>query len=469
MSRTAWSGLAVVLLAIFGSACSETQYRAETQIGPDGRVRRAIYQPESATPAEALDAKLWQGTTWAPRILREKWRGPIAALPRAERSKDNGYFAAWGEFASVAELPRAYVHEAPPGLPDGALVVRYVRQDRGLVVTHSWEETLTDVVTFQGARVARQELADLVIPLGQKMLDRALGDEYDTSALAAWSQDSGRAWFYEFVDIMAAQRGPGQMSSDEMALAFAPSAARHGLEIVGADGKLLASKERDDRILAFAMKLLREKIRLRDGKAIPEAKVKEILQAVLPSAPEEPGSEESLAATRKIYEDAAKAVLNEEFGSEEKFEARFDALETRITGLYNGFLFGDHSEFTYSLELPGRIVETNGTLLSDQQVRWQFDAHRAYPSGYAMTCYSLELRPELEAALLGRLVLTDTAAVLRYLELLNEDVHQALVASLAAKSLAPFHAARARSELPPETRDAFDAMAELLKLPEPPR
>jgi len=120
----------VVALGLLVSGCTD-HYRAETRVAPDGRVSRAIYQPEKVTPVDAQKPELWTKLTWAHQISRDEWRAAsIAALPIVDREEPRPeiepepgavgtdrqalepkegelrpYFAAWGEFASVAELP----------------------------------------------------------------------------------------------------------------------------------------------------------------------------------------------------------------------------------------------------------------------------------------------------------------------------------------------------------------------------
>jgi hypothetical protein len=454
---------AAAAAALVTSGCQPKLYRAETVLKADGSVSRAIYQPIEATPHDAQQPGAWSGSTYAARIPHQQWRGDIAALPPAERSEQNNYFAAWGQFDSPDAMPRAFVKTAPEGLADGKLVVDYQRDDYGLVVEYRWKETLTDIVAIDDMHQAREELADLLIPLGQKILERALGDEYDTSGLAEWFQQQGKPWFYEATDVVFATGARGDFSEETLVRALAPVCARHGLVLTEASGQLVEGEAAEGVIAAFAKQTLRDHLRRRDGREVPGQVIDEIVQfAGIEARPE--NSDEQLGR----YDEAAETVIAEQFGGMEKLEAAATPLVARLLGLYAGELFGFPHHFQYTLETPGPIVKTNGTLVSDRQVRWTFEGVEAYPFGYTMECESLAVQSELETQLLGRPALTTRAAMVDYLELVRSDetLRQAIVACAAEKSLAPFYKARNELGWLSESKESFDAMRRLLGLPD---
>lgn len=454
---------AIAAAALVTSGCQPKIYRAETVLNADGSVSRAIYQPVEATPDDARQPGVWAGSTYADRIPHEKWSGEIAALPPAERSEENDYFAAWGKFDSPDAIPQAYVKKAPEGLPEGKLVIDYQREDYGLVAVYHWRETLTDIVTLDDMHRAREEFADLMIPLGQKMLERALGDEYDTTKLAEWFDKQGRPWFYEITDVVFTESAHGGLSEEKLLVALAPVCARHGLVLTDESGELLEGESSDEVLTRFAKQVLRDHLQRRDGKQVSDKEIEKILQwAGLDGRPE--NSDEEF----RPYDEAANAVLVEAFGSGEKFEATVKPLITRMLGLYAGDLFADPHHFQYTLETPGTIVKTNGTLISDRQVRWTFAGTEAYPFGYAMECESLVAQTDLETQLLGQSVLKTREALVDYLELVrgDETLRKALAACVAEKSMAPFYKARKELGWFSQSKDAFDGMQRLLGLPD---
>jgi hypothetical protein len=467
--RSGSSHVLVFVLAVLAAAgCDPDQFWAETKVASDGRVTRAIYQLAKNTPSEALDAKQWRAVTWAKRMARMAWGDRIDALPIVAKDKELDYFAAWGEFESVRRLPRTYVRESARGLPQGELVLDYDRNDLGLVVEHEWQETLTEIVSVHGVHAAREEIVDRVIPFMEELLARLLGDEYDTSALAEWGRETGRAWFYDYTDLLFANHAFADMNEEEETRALAPVWARHGFVITDDSGRSIESAEYNARFTAFAAKLMREKIRRRDGRPVDQAKLDELAlwafgKGWWGSYDSDADDNESFADYNKVAEVLAREV----FGSEDKFVELFMTYRVRLMGIY-GSDWGARPEFDYSLELPGRIVETNGVVVSESETRWSFSGWQAYPSGYTMRGRSLEPRSDRQVALLGRAVLADARSVVRYVDLMRADgkLSAAVQECIEKNSLEPFRSARAEPDLSAYARQQFDAMAKLLGLPE---
>jgi hypothetical protein len=394
--------------------------------------------------------------------------GAIAAayVPPAERNKDRSYFAAWGEFKSPGAIPSAYVKQAPKGLPEGKLVIEYRQEDLGLIVVYRWQETLTDVVTIDDMHRAREELADLVIPLTQNILERALGEEYDATRLVDWLHQTGRPWFFEITDVVVAGAARGEKAQQRTLLALARVCGRHGLVLVDPAGELFDAAETQAAVARFATKVLRDNLRRRDGTAAPEETIEEILQwAGLKERPE--NSEEQF----RKYDEAVKAALAEAYGGQDQLGELLKPLLTRILGLYVSELFGSPREFVYTLAVPGTIVETNGTIVDDARVRWTFSGGDAYPFGYAMECESLAAQGELEGKLLGRRVLKTRERMLDYVELMRaeEPLRRVMAACVAAKSMAPYYQARDEAAAASTEEGALEALGKLLELPSAPR
>jgi hypothetical protein len=459
------TALAVVIAALVTLGCEPKLYRAETVLHADGSVERAIYQGVEATTADAQKAGVWNGSTYAGRIEHERWSGSIADLPQADRDERHSYFAAWGKFESPQRMPQAFVRKAPQGLPDGKLIVDYQREDYGLVVEHRFKETLTDIVTIDDMHLARREMADLLIPLAPKILDEALGDKYDTSRLGDWLNQTATPWLFEISDVVFQSGVRRELSEDKLAAALAPVCARRGLVLTDASGKLLDSAAMEDAVETYAAKVLRDTLRRRDGEDVSDEDVARILEWI--GLKERPANGDE---PYRRYNEAVDKVIAEKFGGEEAFESALSPLLTRMLGLYAGELLGSPHDFHYTLQTPGPIVKTNGTLVSDRFVRWTFQGIDAYPFGYAMECESLAAQGELEKALLGRSVLTTREALVKYVDLVRSDpaLRQALLTCAEQKNMAPFYQARDEAPAASAPEKAFDAMGKLLELPKDP-
>src|SRR5262249_26280925 len=141
MSQRTWSA-AALLLAFLPAGCKTVVYRSETVLQPDGKVRRAIYQPADETPDEVRDPEKWRPTTHAPdpqTLDNNGWPASLTELPPHPEDNKHRYFVAWQDFASPKAIPdhvafRSNNEHTP--LPPGKLVRDYGRTDYVFVVEH---------------------------------------------------------------------------------------------------------------------------------------------------------------------------------------------------------------------------------------------------------------------------------------------------------------------------------------------
>ncbi|MBI3837708.1 MAG: hypothetical protein HY288_07215 [Planctomycetia bacterium] len=452
--------------AFFLSGCDPQIYRGQTTLKADGSVSRAVYQPSDGTWDSERNRDVWKRVTYAARIPHERWSGDIAQLPLAVHDEKHPYVAAWGDFESPAKLPPNVVKQGLRGLPDGKLVVEYAREDCVFVVEHRWKETLTDIVTLDDMHRARQELADLLIPLAQKILDEALGDEYQTANPVDWLKGTATPWFFEMTDAvfeMGARKRLSLEEKSEKSLAMlATICERHGLRLRDEAGKLLDGNRFETAVRTYAAQVLRDNLRRRDGEKVPDEVIDELLEWI--------GGPTDTDGRGQRYEQAAEKVVSETFGGNEALAEALVPLVARILGHYWPGLFENCRQFHYTLETPGPIVETNGALLSDHRVRWTFEATDAFPLGYAMECRSLTIQSELEKELLGRSVFENRETVLQFVNLVrsSDALRETLRDCAAAHGMAPLYKARDKSA-PASTADqSFNALIKVLKLPKEP-
>jgi len=458
ISPGGWVLLVALVLAVSG--CKPHLYRAETVLNSDGSIRRAIYQPVATTPEAAIQRENWSGVTYAPRIDDADWRGPIAELPAAERDKTHDYFAAWADFAAPNFMPQTFVKPAPGGLPSGVLAIDYERTDLVFVVEHDWRETLTDVVTLDDMHLARRELADLLLPVAEQTLVEGFGPEYDVSGLVDWLKNTGTPLAFEMADVFFVVRLQGRDSSSEVLVRnLEPVLARRGFKLRDAEGNLLSDEKLEAAIKEFAVGTVRDNVRRKDGKPVPQAKIEELFGSL-----GEPQDEAAEPRQPNPFAEALERAIREKFGSEEEFQEAFAPLAVRILGLYRSEIVGPARRFDYTMQMPGPIVESSGELLADNRTRFRFEAGQAYPAGYVMHCRSLENQTELEKQVFGKQVLDDREKMLRFVEIArgSATVLDALRQCAEEKSVKPLVEARDRTAPGSPDTAAFDAMIGLL-------
>jgi hypothetical protein len=454
-------GLVALALAIAAVGCDT--YRIETVLYPDGSVDRAIYQPEMDTPTDARNAEHWKQVTFAPSpdaSEKEGWSGLIRDLPLREANKDRTYIAAWGHFPSPDQIPDHVEFKAPEGskVPAGKLVRTYKKNDYLFVVEYEWRETLTDVVTLGDMRKAREELADLMLKVGEDIFNEAVGPAYDSAELFKWLRSEGKTMLAEatdacFVQLAARKNRAGQEAlEDELANIL----ERHGLALKK-QGKWLADEAKIKALDDFAVTQIVRGVRVKkDGTQVD----KEMAALWW----EEMTNRTDKKNEQNRFEKAAKKVIDAKYGGEKALDQRLQALQVRVSGLYKNSLIlpaptNGHA-FHNTLTMPGEVVAANGAILSGNRVRWKFAADEAYPLGYEMTCRSLVAQVQNQKDLLKGQPLADRETMLEFIDQVkrNDKLIGALEACRKDKSMAPLY------EVRKENVD-IDRLIKLLKLP----
>ncbi len=413
--------LAAVLLACALAAGCRATYRAETTLHADGRVERAIFQPLTDTPEAVRRPELWEQVTFAPesaRLDEQELAHGIRGLAVKGPDKERPYFAAWGTFKTAGDVPDHFVVHAPErsGLEDSRLARDYVRNDYVFVVEHRWRETLTDAVTQDAMRRARDELGDLLINLAADTFDEAVGANYDAKDLTKWARTEGKAALAELTDFayLHCATNKGLAGDRGLAQGLAAITERYGLVLTDKNGKFLdnddAGKALDEFLVGLITKHVRDK---ENNRPVDEKRARAWVADLM----ERDGDKNKST----LFRPALERVVEAKYGGRDALNARFGVLLARTFGLHwDGFLF-DHHHFDWTLTVPGEVVETNGELLAGNRVRWKFKQRWAYPLGYPMTCRSLAPQPEAQRALLKGQPLEGREALLRFAELVAED------------------------------------------------
>lgn len=462
MRTSKWPSLAVVGILSAGLAGCQMHYRAETVLHSDGSVERAIYQDPAKTPEAAKRPELWEKIVAAPpppQLEKRGWSGSIRQLPGPDSTDGRSYFAAWGRFRSLQDIPEHVIIKADGELPspEGKLERNYVRTDYVFVVEHRWRETLTDIVKFNDMQKARHELADLLTNAGEHVFKEWIGKDYDSTELFKWLRTEGEAWLAEVTDfafIYCAAR-KGTVRDDVFWKEVAAISARYDLTLELPDKAKDEDWERAFRDL-FIRKLC-QYVRRKDGQDVDRATAAGWVDQIMK------GRNEEEPATP--LEKAIDKVLEQDYGGKESFRKRWDMLVYRIGGLHApGFLVG--RSFDYAMAMPGEIVETNGVILSNNRVRWRFDAVEAYPLGYEMACRSLEPHVQAQSELLNGQPLASREQMLEYLSLATQE--KQLVAALhqcrETKQMGPLYEYR-QSVISMGRLPLVDRVLKMLNLP----
>jgi len=405
MSKTRWWRiLAVAFLLAPGGCGSPPLIQVETVIHGDGSCDRTIWQPrDEMLPASALKPAwnaLWKSVDMIAM--------PPELAKNGQPNDEHHYFSARGSFRSAQEIPPHFRHALTQVSDARAseLVRSYQSKDYGFVREHCWRETLTNIVTRDGFLKARDEFLDLALPKVTAGVEQVYGKFYDVTGLDRYIREDGRRFLEEaalvFYDLTARHR-PEEEKYD----ALAELARRSGLDLIDATGKVVASEESQIRLQSFFRHRIALGIRHRDGGRLTEPEI----QAILDQSGNSPFTQ-AWATYWKRYE--------------KEFETRLLPLIMQMTGLYNawfGILGNRPPFFAFDLHLPGRVVESTGTLQGPDHVLWRFSGDHSFPDGYIMKARSIEIDLEGQKRILGHIAITDNEQASLYIAILASDGH----------------------------------------------
>ncbi|MFT5471220.1 MAG: hypothetical protein ACI8UO_006353 [Verrucomicrobiales bacterium] len=433
-------GVALCLL----SSCYEI--RSDTILHPDGSIDRAVSQPRGHTPAEELESPVWNAARYDSETGFER-----LALPVAEHVEEGGEdenqdkkFVAWGRFNSFEDVPDHFVLKTADGTREARLTRRFRHNDYGFVQEYLWEETATEIVTVADMKEARREYAEVWRRLIYAFCEEYFGDDYDCTGIDKWLRNEGDEWHEAFVDLefdnkaRQSRRVLALDFGDDEAhdLAFLALCKRYGLDLAGGDGAIAQSEFFEDALRAFLRETLLNTLRTRDGDEVDPAVLEGLLDGLSGDGIEVAADDEGEAepsATDLAWERATQRV----FDSESLTEDDQKSMEQRLNGIQSG-------TFQFTMTVPGVIVESSGTLLEDNQVRWDFGGAEAFPYGFPMAVRSIAADEDLQRRILSAALLNGREPLLQFAKLAAEDMQlaTALRECVEKGSVAPLTALR---------------------------
>ena len=439
---------ALLALLLFLTGCNQ-YFRADTVLHSDGSVDRATTQP----------ADIKHGSSPAALGIDDDRAERMAAEMKS------------GHYPTVDKIPdHLVIPEADEakelGIEPSRLKRTYDKKDHVFVTTHEWAETLTDIVTWDGMKTAREQIVTELISLAKATADEAFGKEYDFSALELWAKTDLRAWIAETTDFLYVRTlelkasgllDPKLNERDWYAPGVAAICGKHGL-VLTKDGKVVDDPTAGQAWDTYIRDLLTKTIKRRDnGKPIEP----ETVDALMSTGK---GSDEMTAATKRIkerFEAAYEKVCQERYGKDEDaFKNHFMPLAYRVAGChYVDFLMT--RRFNYAMTVPGVVIATNGQIIDDNRVRWQFEARMAWPNGYTMAVTSIEPNADAQKALLGGQPLKSRAEMMKFMELAS-GWESVLEGCGKQKSMKPLYDVRDNDGKRPA---AVKELLQLLKLP----
>jgi hypothetical protein len=398
--------LACVLAALCAGCGNPPSFTVDTVVHPDGSCDRTIVQPRGESlPAKALTPE-WNAR-W--RSVKER-NGPPGSPPSAGSDETQKYFTASGSFRSPRDIPPHYhlADDQFPGAGRSELRRTYERKDYGFVVEHRWSETITDIVNLPGFLEARDKLLDILLPMALRFIAEEFGPGYDLSGLSTFIRRDVRRALEEASLLLydaGVRRRLGrddQTMDPELVVKLAVLSKRIGLDPLDAGGKLISDQEAARRIDEFLRRVILQYVRHRDGSALDRSEA----DAVIARARTDPN------------------FFKTDERQQERLKRFAGPLAVRVMGLYAyplGLLFPWRPRFDFALQLPGELIESNGTVFRNGRTRWKFAGEQIFPDGYQMKARSLVIDRDGQKNTLGRVAIDDEEKALEFVELVGDD------------------------------------------------
>ncbi len=135
------------------------------------------------------------------------------------------------------------------------------------------------------------------------------------------------------------------------------------------------SEEAQRRTRDFWRRVLGQCVKNKDGRALSSAELDTLIQG-------KRADTHSQKATVTVLNAIEKRMKQDKV-----FEKRIRTAVLRVTGVYGPldfpFMTGG-PVYDFVLSLPGELVETNGTRISQGKTRWKFSSIMVFPDGYEM-------------------------------------------------------------------------------------
>ncbi|MDB5392473.1 MAG: hypothetical protein JWM11_8119 [Planctomycetaceae bacterium] len=429
-------GVIFCLTFAFASGCESKVFRSETRLFPDGSVERAISQPLENVPEAARNKDAGWQELFQTRLVNpiETRDVPIRELAKALRGDRREKavvdpkltnFVAWGKFANFGSLPDSFEVKVLDDYRTGRIVRSLDRVELGFVTEWRWKENLVDTFNLTEHRIAREEIIRDSVAIAIASARRAWGSSYDLHELENWLNTEARAAFHESCDLVLEMGFKRQLKQyRKYQIPFFTILQRHGLDLFESPDKPLTDeKQLQSRVEEFLVQTVDRLVKDKEGKPLMRSLVSDMLKT---------WNSDSSTKKQTRLQNACEHILSAQYGGQEKFERLSLERTARLVGCYlPSFMttecFKTSEEFEYQLEMPGVIMKTTGQLFSNNQVRWRFPLHDAFPLGYSMEATAVVVNEEAVRKYLPAGTLQSQDQVNRYLDLVRKDQGLALV------------------------------------------
>lgn len=321
---------AAMAFAALATACrTDIVVRVWTRVHEDGAVSRRLEvlgrRADESEPAPAN----WLETEAGIHLARpEAW---------ARRDAGPGRLSAEGAFPSVRDIPPSLAFDTDAGLATDGSRASLLVED--LVVLRHWaySETYADPFGPSAVSSALDRLLGMASEALRDELRRQLGDQLDTTPADTFVKTEVRALANDLLSVRS--RIPGRDQAARRDAAWAAVLNRHGIA-AAPSGEGAFWKAQQAGLIDWSRRRLAAVLSRRDAPVTP--------------------ADLSFWPTGDDWEDRVREVVERVFGSEEEFQKSITPSLRALTGYY-GDQGSPRYRFEPSIEMPGRLLATNGT------------------------------------------------------------------------------------------------------------
>jgi len=296
-----------------------------------------------------------------------------------------------GTFTDLERMPADFARAVP--VVDGTSRNRVsLRQQDILFGTHYlYRERFADAIEPEDLNAARDALVEQCVRFIRAAARHELGRDFDLTAFDAWAKkdlaellkDLLEIWYSEQRNFGTKDPHTQKTGFDRMLARVKVRLARAGLALDGEDfgtdlNRLLIEAWIADRL---ALSLVRK-----NGGDHAEV---EDFKYLFP----EPPAQEAWSGLARVTQRTAEL----EYGSTDAAQAAFEKSFLAVTGTY-GMAEHDY-RFDCAIEMPGRLLRTNGNLEDDDGAFWLFSGDDLFPRGVDLEIESVVL----DTSFLGRI------------------------------------------------------------------
>jgi hypothetical protein len=405
-SRKALPVSLLALLALVQTGCGEeVAVRQSTRVYQDGSIFRTVEVSGRESDGTLPGKSGWLAEEAGVRI------GDAEAWGRVDRRA--GQFAVEGLFDDPGQVPPSLAHRTDAGWVADRIHVSVARDDLVVLARWSYEEVASDPFGETDMAAALDGLTDLASRVLREELSSEFGKRVDPARAEAFLRREARELALQVMSTL--KQTPHATQQEARAQQLATLLSRYGVDVPEFEGEdpLDTLTELLDPFMSWARDRTARSISSEDEPVSPE------------QLPFWPNQDELFA----LWDEGADVELTPEVSELRRLS---ETLVRGMTGYYGDFS-SPRFRFEISVELPGVLVHTNGTV-TEEGAFWLLRGDDLSVGSASMRAEAVELNHQALVALGARRDL-DKRGLVQLLDILARRDREGKLAQLLSRCL----------------------------------